>query len=394
MSNPTEESPAAAGADASSETRLEKRCLTLSLAPQPGEGGFSGGRRRTDQGPRWRGTPNGARDGGEETDHEGGESYWFRKVNGVDAGAAAGGVSPIHYAFQASGSQDSLDASEANHLGFLAGDASGTATDNPNMVALMEVAAHNVELKQQLRLVTLELVHLQSQVEKQQMHQQMDRQQQEWKSRYWTAQEHQRFLEALKVHGQKDFKSIASFVGSRSSTQVKTHAQKYFQKLAKQKQHTGHRGGDGNASSSTPDDEAGSTSREESRGSSGETVRPLPHDTPTCHSAPLHPCTPAPLHPRNPSWPCSPWRAPSRFLACRPCFPRCSNRRVASDANPPAWIQESGSGTGISTAPFFGSTEGEDMSSSLGGYCCSEESSREGRKSSSDPQSSASPASS
>jgi len=293
---------------------------------QPGEGGFSGGRRRTDQGPRWRGTPNGARDGGEETDHEGGESYWFRKVNGVDAGAAAGGVSPIHYAFQASGSQDSLDASEANHLGFLAGDASGTATDNPNMVALMEVAAHNVELKQQLRLVTLELVHLQSQVEKQQMHQQMDRQQQEWKSRYWTAQEHQRFLEALKVHGQKDFKSIASFVGSRSSTQVKTHAQKYFQKLAKQKQHTGHRGGDGNASSSTPDDEAGSTSREESRGSSGET--------------------------------------------------------------------ESGSGTGISTAPFFGSTEGEDMSSSLGGYCCSEESSREGRKSSSDPQSSASPASS
>lgn len=211
------------------------------------------------------------------------------------------------YAFAApSDSQEPQDASEANHLGFLAGSAAGTGSDDPNMIALMEVAAHNVELKQQLRLVTLELVHLQSQVEKQQMQQQMDRQQQEWKSRYWTAQEHQRFLEALKLHGQKDFKSIAAFVGSRSATQacsptpsplllscppsssfaymygvlvlpantletarlaqtctaraltrragarcqVKTHAQKYFQKVAKQKQHAPHHGGDGNGSSS------------------------------------------------------------------------------------------------------------------------------------------------
>jgi hypothetical protein len=125
------------------------------------------------------------------------------------------------YAFAApSDSQEPQDASEANHLGFLAGSAAGTGSDDPNMIALMEVAAHNVELKQQLRLVTLELVHLQSQVEKQQMQQQMGRQQQEWKSRYWTAQEHQRFLDALKVHGQKDFKSIAAFVGSRSATQA------------------------------------------------------------------------------------------------------------------------------------------------------------------------------
>jgi len=77
---------------------------------QPGDGGFSGGRRRTEQGrakgaelfERERATP-GVRDGGEETDHEGGEASWFRKTSGQDTGAAGEGssdVSPIQYSFQ------------------------------------------------------------------------------------------------------------------------------------------------------------------------------------------------------------------------------------------------------------------------------------------------------
>ena len=49
--------------------------------------------------------------------------------------------------------------------------------------------------------------------------------------RYWTEDEHQRFLDALQSVGPKDVKAIASFVGSRSATQVRTHAQKYFLKL-------------------------------------------------------------------------------------------------------------------------------------------------------------------
>jgi SHAQKYF class myb-like DNA-binding protein len=49
--------------------------------------------------------------------------------------------------------------------------------------------------------------------------------------RYWTEEEHQRFLDALQTVGPKDVKAIASFVGSRSATQVRTHAQKYFLKL-------------------------------------------------------------------------------------------------------------------------------------------------------------------
>lgn len=54
-------------------------------------------------------------------------------------------------------------------------------------------------------------------------------------TRYWTDAEHQRFLDALQTVGPKDVKAIAQHVGSRSATQVRTHAQKYFIKLARMK---------------------------------------------------------------------------------------------------------------------------------------------------------------
>jgi SHAQKYF class myb-like DNA-binding protein len=54
-------------------------------------------------------------------------------------------------------------------------------------------------------------------------------------TRYWTDAEHQRFLDALQTIGPKDVKAIAQYVGSRSATQVRTHAQKYFIKLARMK---------------------------------------------------------------------------------------------------------------------------------------------------------------
>ncbi|KAI0558597.1 myb domain containing protein [Gracilaria domingensis] len=52
-------------------------------------------------------------------------------------------------------------------------------------------------------------------------------------SRYWTPAEHQRFLEALQKFGPKDVRAIANYVGSRNATQVRTHAQKYFLRVAK-----------------------------------------------------------------------------------------------------------------------------------------------------------------
>jgi SHAQKYF class myb-like DNA-binding protein len=46
----------------------------------------------------------------------------------------------------------------------------------------------------------------------------------------WTETEHVVFLEGLHLHG-KQWKTIATMIGTRSVVQVRTHAQKYFQKL-------------------------------------------------------------------------------------------------------------------------------------------------------------------
>jgi len=46
----------------------------------------------------------------------------------------------------------------------------------------------------------------------------------------WSAEEHEMFLEGLKKHG-KLWKTIATSIGTRTVVQVRTHAQKYFQKL-------------------------------------------------------------------------------------------------------------------------------------------------------------------
>lgn len=51
----------------------------------------------------------------------------------------------------------------------------------------------------------------------------------------WTAEEHRLFLQGLELHG-KGWKKIASLIKSRTVVQIRTHAQKYFQKLAKARQ--------------------------------------------------------------------------------------------------------------------------------------------------------------
>lgn len=41
-------------------------------------------------------------------------------------------------------------------------------------------------------------------------------------SRYWTPDEHQRFLDGLELYGQKDIKAISRYVRTRNATQVRT----------------------------------------------------------------------------------------------------------------------------------------------------------------------------
>jgi len=46
--------------------------------------------------------------------------------------------------------------------------------------------------------------------------------------RGWTKDEHSRFLTGLKIHGRGNWKEIAIIVGTKTPTQIQSHAQKYF----------------------------------------------------------------------------------------------------------------------------------------------------------------------
>lgn len=70
-------------------------------------------------------------------------------------------------------------------------------------------------------------------------------------SRYWTPEEHKLFLDALEKYGPKDVKSISVYVGTRNPTQVRTHAQKYFLRLEREKTRGKDSKGSSDASSST-----------------------------------------------------------------------------------------------------------------------------------------------
>ncbi|CAN6326788.1 unnamed protein product [Urochloa humidicola] len=48
----------------------------------------------------------------------------------------------------------------------------------------------------------------------------------------WAADEHGRFLHALTLFG-RDWKRVEQFVGTKTATQVRSHAQKYFLKAQK-----------------------------------------------------------------------------------------------------------------------------------------------------------------
>lgn len=94
-------------------------------------------------------------------------------------------------------------------------------------------------------------------------------------SRYWTPEEHQRFLEALQKYGHKDVKSISMHVATRNATQVRTHAQKYFLRLERErrKKEENNNNGDEYNSSSELDD--GSPEHSNDDGGSSVSIQSL-----------------------------------------------------------------------------------------------------------------------
>lgn len=46
----------------------------------------------------------------------------------------------------------------------------------------------------------------------------------------WTSEEHEKFLEGLKMFG-RDWRQIEEHIGSRTCAQIRSHAQKYFNRL-------------------------------------------------------------------------------------------------------------------------------------------------------------------
>lgn len=57
----------------------------------------------------------------------------------------------------------------------------------------------------------------------------------------WTPDEHEAFLRGLSLHG-REWKRVAADIPTRTSSQVRSHAQKYFAKLSKYEAATAHGG--------------------------------------------------------------------------------------------------------------------------------------------------------
>ena len=79
----------------------------------------------------------------------------------------------------------------------------------------------NSRLKQELAEARDECKRLKVLLADKEEHREMIKQDEVFHQRYWTPEEHQRFLTGLKMYGHKDIKAISRFVGTRNATQVR-----------------------------------------------------------------------------------------------------------------------------------------------------------------------------
>jgi len=127
-----------------------------------------------------------------------------------------------------------------NHMGgtFSNLSARDGAESDETTAALLEFARENLLLKRELNIANAELSRLQTVVQAHDCQKKGPQYNSEdeprSQRRYWTDQEHERFLDAIQNFGHKNVKAISAYVGTRSATQVRTHAQKYFLKAARE----------------------------------------------------------------------------------------------------------------------------------------------------------------
>jgi len=100
---------------------------------------------------------------------------------------------------------------------------------------IMRLSHHNHKLQIALNNSQEEVKKLMSVIEKHDNQDKKTSKDDKAQTRYWTDAEHELFLDALMTVGPKNVKAIAQHVITRSVTQVRTHAQKYFIKLARMK---------------------------------------------------------------------------------------------------------------------------------------------------------------
>lgn len=93
----------------------------------------------------------------------------------------------------------------------------------------------------------------------------------------WTKEEHAKFLDGIKLYG-KEWKKIASMIETRTVVQIRTHAQKYFQKLAKKKllESGGRSAASSAALKSVAAKKKGSRRKSSSRSSASSSSKPSP----------------------------------------------------------------------------------------------------------------------
>jgi len=101
--------------------------------------------------------------------------------------------------------------------------------------------------------------------------------------RGWTKDEHARFLQGLQLHGKGSWKEITNLVGTKTATQIQSHAQKYFlrQKQTHKNKRSIHDWSLGDISSSSSDGNSNLVTPRDSPPSSLDLPYQAPHRQPT-----------------------------------------------------------------------------------------------------------------